>query len=166
MTTFASDVPFDPDTGTAADRDAESAAGARPSAEQVAGVPAELPLEITSQREDSGAVIMQVRGSVEQVSAGEFKRAVLGEIRAGAGVIVLDLSGLTFLCLSGVEVLATLRQVADLNGAHIMWVTGGNPAVRRALRAARLAATETLAADLQQARASAPAVPLQRGGRA
>lgn len=166
MTTFASDRPFNPETSAAAPADAREPAS---SAEHAAGVPEEFPLEVSAQREDSGAVILQVRGSVDQTTTPAFKRAVLNEVRAGAGVLVLDLSGTTFLCVSGVEALATLRHAADLKGTQIMWVTGGNPAVRRAMRAARLAATETLAGHLgtrTEQTPDVPNIPVQQGGRA
>ena len=163
MTTFASRLALDPATGAAAPpppRDPGSPA------ERLAGVPAELPLDIAVQREDSGTVILQAAGSVDGTSTAAFKRAVLGELHAGARVVVVDLSGLTFLSLSGVEALATLRQVADLHGAAIRWVTGDAPAVRRALRAARIAATETIAGHLAPTTQNVPHIPQQREVRA
>lgn len=160
MTTFASQPPSTPETRAAAlgpPRDPGS------SANRLAAVPAELPLEVVAQREDTGTVILQATGSVDGTSTGAFKRAVLSEIHASRGVVVVDLSGLAFLSVSGVQALATLRQVADLHGRSIKWVTGGNPSVRRALRAARIAATETIAGYLAPTTQNVPNIPQQQG---
>lgn len=135
------DVP--PPVNAQALLDALTSAGSRDQpAPDRAGEP---PLQISARHEESAAVVLRVRGSIETASTTEFKRTVHDEIRSGARVLVLDLSGVTFLCLDGVQALATLRQTARLNRTRLVWTTGGNPPVRRALRAAALAAAETLA---------------------
>lgn len=117
----------------------------------------ESPLEMSAQRDESGTVVVHARGCIERTSAAAFKKAVHDEVRARARVVVLELSEVSFLSLDGVHALATLRQTARLNRARLLWRTGGNPPVQRALRAASLAAAETLASY------RTPHIPAQGG---
>lgn len=88
------------------------------------------PLTITSQRKGSVHRVVAV-GELDLATAEVLQRALL-EVDDGAEIIVLDLSGLTFIDSTG------LRLVLDLNEryggkADRLRVVAGSPAVERLL---------------------------------
>lgn len=92
------------------------------------------------------AAVLHVKGEVVGANAGRLKELMLQRVRSGVATLIVDLTEVSFLDVSGLRVLATMKQCATLNHTQLVLVSGSNPAVVRPLRAAAVAGARLLAA--------------------
>ena len=86
--------------------------------------------ELSEERADSGAHVINVRGEIHVSTAPRFSQLLSDAIDNGNTAIVLDLSGVEFIDSTGLSVLLTgLRRVTQLNGC--LALVCSNPTVLR-----------------------------------
>jgi anti-sigma B factor antagonist len=117
-----------------------------------------------------GSVVVEVTGEVDAYTAPALEVCLQSQARQrGLRVLVVDLSGVTFLGAAGVTVLARAHRRCLARGAWLVVRTGGRRRVRRLLRLTGLAglvATDVPEAGPQVAESRAAARPRPRSRRA
>ena len=83
--------------------------------------------------EDRSGVRVAVRGEVDLVTAPVLQRHLDGAVARGRGVVELDLSGVTFMDVRGVNVLLAAHNALDGTGARLS-LQAPSDAVCRTLR--------------------------------
>ena len=81
-----------------------------------------------SERAADGTWLVSVAGDLDLHTAPELERALLSATGDGAGTVVVDLSGCTFLDSTGLHILVGVRRRLDGGAVKIV---GAAPAVRR-----------------------------------
>lgn len=77
-----------------------------------------MELDITVAREDSGEVVLALKGAVDLVSRADLVETALRELdRAGCEHLVLDMSGVSFIDSTGLGTLITLANEAETREA-------------------------------------------------
>ena len=84
------------------------------------------PFSITV-REVEGALVFELRGELDVSCRLTFEEMIVGP---PGSVLVLDLSGLTFLDSSGVGAIHRAKQIAEKDGGHLV-ICRPRPTVRR-----------------------------------
>jgi anti-anti-sigma factor len=77
--------------------------------------------------------VVRVHGEYDALTAPDLLRAIRDELAARPDVVAVDLSGVTFLGVAGLNVLLTIRQVAAANGSVLELVGAPPPSVARLL---------------------------------
>lgn len=80
------------------------------------------PLSVSVERNDT-AVIVSATGEIDIATAPEFRATALGAVARCPGLLVADLSGVSFIDSSGLNVLVLLRQEALSRGHELRLVT-------------------------------------------
>lgn len=83
-----------------------------------------VPFWMSTERPRRGVIVVSVFGDLDMVSVGRFSRLVQQRVDSVAGVIVLDLTGVTFLGVEAIKVLAQLDLRAHLADKRLSLVTG------------------------------------------
>lgn len=86
-----------------------------------------------------GEVVVQAVGEIDLLNVERFETLVREELEAKPEILVVDLSGLSFLCSQGLAVLVTTDESASAAGVHLRIATGNARAVVRPLQATGLA---------------------------
>lgn len=73
------------------------------------------------------AIVLSVRGEVDVITTPELRTAIADALREQPGVLVIDLSAVTFLASSGMEALA---EVADAGPVAVRVVAVGRESAR------------------------------------
>ncbi len=146
MTALSSTMPttrdFAPSAPTAA---ATGATGGAPAPPQS--------LELRVARRSTATTVVHVAGELDAHTAPRLHELLATRLRSTVEVVVLDLSGLQFLGVSGLELLSHAHRRA--RGRRIsLRLVGGPTCVRRALRAAGLDDELPLHDDVDEALAS------------
>lgn len=89
----------------------------------------ELALECSQDTAHPATRILKVAGEVNIVAAGEFKGALIDALLVGSEVQV-DVSALTGIDLTGLQLLCAAHQSAGKAGKKLHIVDGGNPTFR------------------------------------
>ena len=95
------------------------------------------PLQITTTSQD-GTGRVAVTGELDIATAPQLERALETQLAAGAGEIVLDLRGVTFIDSSGLRVVLVASRSAASEGRRLIVVPGDG----QVLRVIRLAQVE------------------------
>ena len=88
--------------------------------------------------EPGDVTVVRVAGEVDMDSHVELEEAILGALRSGAGPLVVDLAGVTFMDSSGVRALLHGRDAA-LQGGTTLTVRDPQPIVAAVLRLTNVA---------------------------
>ncbi|SDR12522.1 STAS domain-containing protein [Actinopolyspora saharensis] len=97
---------------------------------------------LSTERPRRGVIVISVFGDLDMVTVPRFTEIVQQRVDSSAPVIVLDLTGVTFLGVEAIKMLAQLDLRAHLSGKRLSLVTGVR-AVDRPLEALGLAARFT-----------------------
>ncbi|WP_181781050.1 STAS domain-containing protein [Pseudonocardia pini] len=91
------------------------------------------PLHLAATRVRDGVVVVAVRGELDSATAPQVTRYLQQATSPEVGVVALDLSGVTFLASSGIQMLVSaLREDQGVDGA--LHLVAPSPAVERVLR--------------------------------
>jgi anti-sigma B factor antagonist len=90
-----------------------------------------MALSLSSQR-DADQATLAVSGEIDISTADALERAIAEIIDGGAGHVIVDLSGVTFMDSAGINVLLKGRRWADDHGQQFR-VTGATGIVRQVL---------------------------------
>lgn len=85
-----------------------------------------------------GTAVLVVGGEIDGDSLSRFTEVLDRRLNSMLAMIVVDLSAVTFLSISGLEALAAASLRARTNGTSLRLVVGTTPEVRRALHAGGL----------------------------
>jgi anti-sigma B factor antagonist len=99
--------------------------GRRPAVERGVEPLLEVKIEL-----HGGATVLYVSGDVDLLSEPVLRSAVSSQLDAGPEVLVLDLSGVSFLGSIGMTVLMAAREQAWLQGTGLRLVCSGHPVLR------------------------------------
>jgi len=77
--------------------------------------------------------VVRLRGEYDALTAPDLLRAIRDELAARPDVVAVDLSGVTFLGVAGLDVLLTMRQLAAADGSVLELVGSPPPIVARLL---------------------------------
>src|SRR5688572_4273422 len=103
--------------------DLTSAVG--PRATQLSRCPAEL-LTTSAWTASTGAVVVAVRGELDMSTCTVVRDRIAEQLRF-THHLVLDLSGVDFLCAAGLTVLVVVREMAQRMGAKLCVVARNRP---------------------------------------
>ncbi len=133
-----------------------SSASTAPVASRAGGAPAApQSLELRMSRPSRDTTVVHVTGELDTHTAPRLHELLATRLRSTVEAIVLDLSGLHFLGVDGLELLSHARCRAQ--GRRIdLRLVGGPVCVRRALRAGGLGDELPLHDDVGEALASVP----------
>jgi len=98
---------------------------------------AKLPLHLNSHRLPH-AVVITAAGEVDLATSGRLANAVQTEFNGGQGMVVIELSAVTFLSSIGLAVLIEAQQTADRSRQSLRIVVGDGRPVIRAIAASGL----------------------------
>ncbi|WP_181188271.1 STAS domain-containing protein [Actinopolyspora mortivallis] len=101
-----------------------------------------VPFRLSTERPRSGVIVVSVFGDLDMVTVPRFTEVVQQRVDSSAPVIVLDLTGVTFLGVEAIKMLAQLDLRAHLSGKRLSLVTGVRT-VDRPLEALGMAARFT-----------------------
>ncbi|MEV4313378.1 STAS domain-containing protein [Actinocrispum sp. NPDC049592] len=107
------------------------------------------PLSVNVEQGPSGRVL-NAAGEIDTLTAPELRSRVEQSLPAAGEVLVIDLSGVTFLSSAGLSVLAWAHQEADTAGGTVRIVTSAGTA--RVFELTGLAETLNLFGSLTEAR--------------
>jgi anti-anti-sigma factor len=79
------------------------------------------------------AIVVEVTGEIDSCTAVRLEEALGEQLRAGPGVLRVDLGAVHFLGTAGLSVLWRVRQEAEAAGIHLIVDPGGSRAAGRAL---------------------------------
>jgi anti-sigma B factor antagonist len=85
-----------------------------------------------SSRRDAGQAILTVSGEIDIMTADALEQAIATIIDSGAGEVIVDLSGVTFMDSAGINALLKGRRSADDHGQRFR-VNGATGIVRQVL---------------------------------
>lgn len=110
------------------------------------------------------ATIATLIGDIDMINAAEVRAALAGAVdTTSAAVVVVDLSGVTFLGSTGLALLVDAHAAATEAGLNLCLVTGDNRVVIRPLQISHLDHTIPTFATLNQAAAAlAVEAPVER----
>lgn len=86
-------------------------------------------------RPTSTSVVVHIAGELDTNTAPGLYELLAPRLSSTIETLVLDLSGLRFMGVAGLELVAHVRQRADHRAMRV-WIVDGPPCVERALRAA------------------------------
>jgi anti-sigma B factor antagonist len=93
-------------------------------------IPGPGELGVTLERYDAGGALLRVEGEIDTLTADELERGMEQLLAAPSGVLVVDLSNVTFMASSG---LAVLIRAAHQAGERRLRIVAAARAVRRPL---------------------------------
>lgn len=82
-------------------------------------------------RPDGHTVLVRVAGEIDLNTARELDEVLQARIGERAGEVEIDLSGVTFFSVAGLNTLLRAQLLADAAGAHLTVTPGRSRAVRR-----------------------------------
>ncbi|WP_409183729.1 STAS domain-containing protein [Amycolatopsis sp. VS8301801F10] len=95
-------------------------------------------------------VLVRLRGALDLATAGELAEVLATQLRTGRD-IVLDCTGLDFMAVVGMSLMIDTHRAAHVRKQKLIVVTGGNRAVLRPLRVARVDVMLRLAGTIDDA---------------
>jgi anti-anti-sigma factor len=99
------------------------------------------PVEFSvEQHEEPEALVLQLRGELDLMTAPKFATVIDGPVRTASKNVVVDLGGLSFIDSSGLHVLLNAQRRLTRQSRRLT-VRCGPGAVRRAIELSRLAET-------------------------
>ena len=109
-----------------------------------------IEFQISKRRVRDGTSVIAVAGEIDLFTAPEFKQCVSGEIDAGCGHIVVDLSATTFIDSSSLGVLIGAHRRLKLRGGALT-VVCDNEAIVKTFRITGLDGVFTLVSSVDDA---------------
>lgn len=113
--------------------------------------------ELTFRREGD-VVLARLSGEIDLSNARDLEGAILGSVPNDAFVMLLDLTGLTYLDSAGVRLLLAVADRFRWRGQRLALVSPDGSRVRRVLSIAGVDGALIVEADLRTARAKAAEV--------
>lgn len=107
-------------------------------------------LQVQLSHPTSTCVLVQVSGDLDEHTAARLHEVLATRLSSTAEAVVLDLSQLSFIGVSGLELLNQAHQRAGTRGTHLRLVTGAR-CLTRALLAAEMTETFSCYATLDRA---------------
>ncbi|WP_285509861.1 STAS domain-containing protein [Actinokineospora sp. NBRC 105648] len=112
---------------------------------------------------DNGVLVVTARGQIDLGTVSELVNGLTQAIdhagQTGAGMVLLDLSGTTFLASVGLAALLEATSTARSAGAELKVITGSAHAVLRALEITGLDTTLAIHPDIDDALVRTPRNP-------
>ncbi|MEV7097504.1 STAS domain-containing protein [Amycolatopsis sp. NPDC051045] len=88
-------------------------------------------MSLRVRRPEPHTVLVEVTGEIDLSTARRLDEVLQARIRSQVDEIAIDLSGVTFFSVAGLNSLLRARLLADTAGAHLTVDAGGSRAVRR-----------------------------------